>query len=91
MSEMMIFNKNRHERYIVRDDVVRLTGFEPAAHGVGGHCSIQLSYKRIYDPISLWNMGLYFLSYTAAVRKCVIRVDNFTSAVRHICGAYHAV
>lgn len=47
MSEMMIFNKNRHERYIVRDDVVRLTGFEPAAHGVGGHCSIQLSYKRI--------------------------------------------
>ena len=26
--------------------MVRLTGFEPAAHGVGGHCSIQLSYRR---------------------------------------------
>ena len=26
------------------------TGFEPAAHGVGGHCSIHLSYEGLFLP-----------------------------------------
>ncbi len=47
MSELMIFNENRNERYKVRDDVVRLMRFERTTHSVGGYCSIQLSYRRI--------------------------------------------
>ena len=37
--------RSRREGYAARGDAV--TGFEPAAHGVGGHCSIQLSYEGI--------------------------------------------
>lgn len=42
-----------------RGFLVRLTGFEPAAHGVGGHCSIQLSYKRILKGIGI-NPPLFY-------------------------------
>ncbi len=31
------------------------TGFEPAAHGVGGRCSIQLSYEGRYVQIIISN------------------------------------
>ena len=31
----VFFKKSRREQYIVRDDVVRLTGFEPTTFRVG--------------------------------------------------------
>ncbi len=31
------------------------TGFEPAAHGVGGHCSIHLSYEGIFTEQSYYS------------------------------------
>ena len=35
-----------HEALI---DMVRLAGFEPATYGLEVRCSIQLSYRRIFD------------------------------------------
>ncbi len=91
MSELMIFNENRHERYKVRDNVVRLMRFERTTHSVGGYCSIQLSYRRISYPISFSEYGVYFLSYSASVRERIVRVNHLAGAIRHICGANHAV
>ena len=34
------------QRQIVRLNLVRLAGFEPAAYGLEVRCSIQLSYRR---------------------------------------------
>ena len=34
-------------------DLVRLEGFEPPARGLEGHCSIQLSYRRIFCIVSI--------------------------------------
>ncbi len=41
--------KGRRGLRIVRDDVVRPTGFEPATYRVGVCHSIQLSYGRILN------------------------------------------
>ena len=32
---------------------MRLKGFEPPAPGVGGQCSIQLSYRRLFMKIAI--------------------------------------
>ena len=49
--------------------LVRLTGVEPAAFGVGVQRSIQLSYKRIYLYLILWSLSWTEAIVTAAMRQ----------------------
>lgn len=45
---IMVKTSENHDFYGKnRGFLVYLTGFEPAAHSVGGYCSIQLSYRYI--------------------------------------------
>ncbi len=48
---LLIYKKTAFKGKVPIKAVVRLTGFEPAAFGVGVQRSIQLSYRRIIENI----------------------------------------
>ena len=82
MSEPMTFQKkSRRERYIVRDDVVEMTGFEPAASASRTQRSTKLSHISILNCF-IKNEFCYFSFFRAATPLTLAVPEKFSALER---------